>query len=358
MPRYVLPRPLLALLLCAACVPARAIDTRLTYQGSLTDSTVVGAPTGSYDLQFTLQDTGGAAIGAPNFVDNATVVAGVFTVVLDFGPTAFAGADRFLQIAVRRGSETGAFTPLTPRTAITPSPYAQTSTTAGFAATVANDSVGTNQVANGTVGSIDIDNSMQRRVSGTCPGGSAIAAIAAGGTVTCEPISVSGGGTIVPIASGASYIVTTDATGDPAVALMVGFGAADPIDTAGAVTIDVSAENNFPFMLPRNGVLDSIAFHARVSFSISLPPGDTITLQAHVYRANFGSNVFSPVGVGVTAPLLTGFVAAGTTVEGTLATNIALSAGDRLLYVVTAQAQGGSGAKSIPLHVSGGLGIK
>jgi hypothetical protein len=48
---------------------------------------------------------------------------GLFTVSLDFGAGVFAGADRWLEIGVRTNGG-GAFTMLTPRQALTPTPYA------------------------------------------------------------------------------------------------------------------------------------------------------------------------------------------------------------------------------------------
>ena len=119
--------------------PAAAIDTRLSYQGSLEDA---GQPAnGVYDLQFTLQDTAGGTIGSPLLRDDVAVVGGVFTVELDFGATAFTGPDRQLQIGVRPGAATGSYTLLLPATRITPAPYAQVADDALFAATVADSAV-------------------------------------------------------------------------------------------------------------------------------------------------------------------------------------------------------------------------
>ena len=62
----------------------------------------------------------------------------MFTVTLDFGGV-FTGADRWLEIAVRTNGG-GAFAPLTPRQAVTPTPYALYSATAGTATTAARAS--------------------------------------------------------------------------------------------------------------------------------------------------------------------------------------------------------------------------
>jgi hypothetical protein len=97
-------------------------STAFTYQGKLTDG--ANPANGSYDMQFALHDspTGGSQIGATQSVNSVQVSAGIFSVSLDLGATAFPGANRFLQIAIRPAGG-GAFTPLVPRQALTSSPY-------------------------------------------------------------------------------------------------------------------------------------------------------------------------------------------------------------------------------------------
>src|SRR2546421_1747051 len=102
--------------------------TAFTYQGRLTDA---GAPANNnFDLQFTLWD---AAVGgaqqpqpAPAALTktNVPVTGGVFSVLLDFGVSAFPGADRFLEVGLRPGGSGGAFTILSPRQQISSTPYA------------------------------------------------------------------------------------------------------------------------------------------------------------------------------------------------------------------------------------------
>src|SRR6476659_11006347 len=94
-----------------------------TYQGRLTDG---GIPAnGNYDLQFALFDAadGNNQIGQTKTVSSVAVSGGVFTVTLDFGASAFSGANRFLEISARPSGAAG-FTLLTPRQPITATPYA------------------------------------------------------------------------------------------------------------------------------------------------------------------------------------------------------------------------------------------
>src|SRR5438552_11813710 len=104
--------------------PATQLTSGFTYQGRLT---VSGSPAnGQFDLQFTLFDSlsGGSQVGSPVTVISQTVTDGLFTVSLDFGSSAFQGSARYLELAVRPGGSGGSFTTLSPRQALTASPYA------------------------------------------------------------------------------------------------------------------------------------------------------------------------------------------------------------------------------------------
>jgi hypothetical protein len=137
--------PLVALLvvlfLLTSAMTALAQGTAFNYQGRLQDG---GAPAnGNYDLQFTLWDavSGGTQQPQPSPVTVTrgfvAVANGSFTVQLDFGASAFPGADRFLEIGVRAAGG-GAFAILSPRQQITSTPYAIRSASAGTADTATN----------------------------------------------------------------------------------------------------------------------------------------------------------------------------------------------------------------------------
>ena len=99
-----------------------AQTTTFTYQGRLSDSSMQA--NGTYDLSFAVYDapTGGSQIGTAITRPAVNVSNGVFTVQLDFGANAFPGADRYLQIAVKRPSDTD-YTVLIPRQQVTSTPY-------------------------------------------------------------------------------------------------------------------------------------------------------------------------------------------------------------------------------------------
>lgn len=114
---------LFMLILCAFTIGAQT--NSFTYQGALTEGSVNGD--GRYDFTFRLFDTLiiGNQIGTDLVFDDVGVTNGSFKVQLDFGSSAFApGASRFLEILVRPGNSTGAFTLLSPRQQIMSSPFA------------------------------------------------------------------------------------------------------------------------------------------------------------------------------------------------------------------------------------------
>src|SRR5262245_11081665 len=115
----------LIVLSCATMV--RAQTTAFTYQGKLTDAG--NAANGLYDLQFQLFDDTDTQQGPTLTLDDVQVTNGIFTVQLDFGDV-FDGNARSLEISVRPGVSTGAFTVLGPRQALGATPYSVRSVTA------------------------------------------------------------------------------------------------------------------------------------------------------------------------------------------------------------------------------------
>jgi len=128
-----------------ASVYVSAQTTSFTYQGRLSEG---GAPAnGTYDFQFTLWDSltnGTQQPATPITITKAgvQVTNGTFTVVLDFGgSSAFPGADRYLQTAVKKSADM-VYTTLSPRQQITSTPYSISSTNGPAGATGATGAQG------------------------------------------------------------------------------------------------------------------------------------------------------------------------------------------------------------------------
>lgn len=102
---------------------AAALGSGFTYQGRLLVS--LAPPNTPHDFQFVLFDSaaGGLQVAGPVTNANVAVSNGLFTTQIDFGPAAYNGDKRFLQVAVRPAG-TGGFTTLSGRQEITATPYA------------------------------------------------------------------------------------------------------------------------------------------------------------------------------------------------------------------------------------------
>ena len=122
---------LIALILMTGLVVAEtpgdrsALGTGFTYQGQLKNS---GTPyTGSCDFHFALYDALASGTGSEygsTTINSVPVTDGYFTVILDFGATAFTGDALWLDITVRCPATSGTWVPLTPRQPVTAAPYA------------------------------------------------------------------------------------------------------------------------------------------------------------------------------------------------------------------------------------------
>lgn len=179
-----------------------------TYQGKLTDG--VTPASGTYQMQFSLFNALSAGVQQGTTITNLTVpvVNGTFTVMLDFSPaTPFStGADRWLEIAVRKAADPPGFTTLAPRQQITSSPYSIRTLSASVA-----DSAPFNGITSGT-------NAAALHVG---PGGS---------------LDATGGGTIAATSAPASGLTGTSLPASITGSSLTSVGTLSNLTVAGGIT--------------------------------------------------------------------------------------------------------------------------
>jgi len=161
--RIIFCRGLAAVMLLAGALNLPAQGTAISYQGRLSDSGSLANT--NYDFRFAVftAPTNGSLVSLWLTNDAVAVSNGLFNVALDFGAGVFNGtangSNDWLDIAVR-ATGTATFTPLTPRQAILPVPYA-------LFATSASNLLGTLQATRlqGTVSSSVISGTYSNGVS-------------------------------------------------------------------------------------------------------------------------------------------------------------------------------------------------
>lgn len=230
------------LLFLANTAAAQPLGTAFSYQGQLRES---GLPaTGLYDMQACLYaaPVGEAPLACTPEFGDVPVEDGLFALAVDFGSQPYVGEQRFLELRVRSGADTGDYSILSPRQPLRAVPEALraeaasaapwsgltgvpggfadgidgdsggtvtavaagvgltggTITTTGVigiadggvgAAQLAPNAVGPAQLAPGSVGYAQIDASqVQARISGTCGLGAYVRGITADGGVICADV--------------------------------------------------------------------------------------------------------------------------------------------------------------------------
>ena len=303
----------------AAAVP---LGTAITYQGQLKHSGVPYA--GSADLIFTLYDdvAVGNVVAGPLTLTNVSVVSGLFTVQLDFGAAAYAGAARWLEIQVATPSGNASYAKLTPRQAMTAAPYSL------FAAAPWVSSGGNVSYTAGNVG-----------IGTSTP----TAKLQIGGTAGTDGIKFPDGTLQVSAATGGSSFwsangsnIYNNNTGS------VGIGTQTPI-----VSLEVKKTGNTLISGGALGVTaDQTPFPAAAGKGVFLTGGNAS--YGNVFAFNY--TTFQPLALVLQAP--GGHVGIGTTSPGSPLTVVG-SGPDWAVY-----GQGQTGGIGVAGSASGGAGAR
>lgn len=198
----------------------------------------------------------------------------------------------------------------------------------------------------------------------TGPVGPAGALGAVGPTGPTGPIGATGavgptgGGAIIPLASGTPAVLTTTILGLVETGAVLGFGTSDVgiVVTAGTVTLDPTILNE-AFVMPRDGILTSIAATYQNTIALEIPAAVT-TFSFALYTAPSGSNVFTAIPGAEATAVVVGDLAIGDQVNA-IATPLAIpvTTGNRYLFVTTASVVGLTVAAIYTGFVSAGLSI-
>ncbi|KAA0992735.1 exosporium glycoprotein BclB-related protein [Dyadobacter aurulentus] len=166
------------------------------------------------------------------------------------------------------------------------------------------------------------------------------------------------GGTIIPFASGTPAVITTLGNGLAGTSTALGFGnSVTGVNVSGGL-VDATMLNNVAFSVPRNGTITSLYAFFSNSLALALL-GTDINLRAELYVAQPGSNSFTPIGPSAAlSPSFSGIISIGSIAEGNLSgLNIPVTAGQRIMLVFSADANGISLVNTLAGFASAGINI-
>jgi len=109
---------------CASESCGTALGTEFTYQGQLRASGMPAVSTADFAFALFDEEVDGMQVGPTLSADDVGLVNGLFSIPLNFGPDAFNGQARWIEVSVRSPAGAGGFTTLTPRQPINAVPYA------------------------------------------------------------------------------------------------------------------------------------------------------------------------------------------------------------------------------------------
>lgn len=147
------------------------------------------------------------------------------------------------------------------------------------------------------------------------------------------------GGSMIPFSSGTvPSVLVSLLTGLVGTSSLVGFGSSITGISIVNNTITLPALNE-AFSVPRDGNMTALS--ASFTETLGITVLGTATINARIYRAPAGSNVFTATDATVNLTPMTGPITAGTTVSGSASfPAIPVAAGDRLVMVFSVTASG------------------
>lgn len=198
---------------CAAWAVSPEVPRFITYQGRLTTSGGAAVPDGNHTIAVRVWrdaiSTNPLDLVWNSGAITVATVDGLFTVRLGEAPQPSINPYDFLDTTRFIGVTVGADPEMTPRMRLGAVPYAWTAGSASIAVTTYNSGVGTDQIADGTVGLIDLDPATVPAVGQTFLGGSTTSTSTA--TIAQFTVNAPGPGYLYVMVSG-QWWLDADAT--------------------------------------------------------------------------------------------------------------------------------------------------
>ncbi|HHW25693.1 MAG TPA: hypothetical protein GXX22_09605, partial [Clostridiales bacterium] len=170
-----------------------------------------------------------------------------------------------------------------------------------------------------------------------------------------------GPGAIIPLASGTPAQATTTLGGIANTSSSIGFGFNVPGIIVLGNEINLLNLSNTAFIVPRDSTLEGVFAFFSVTAALALV-GSEVTVSVRVFESTTPDNAFTEIAAAATplTPTLTGLISVGDILTGsTTGIGYPLTAGTRLLVVVSAEVTGGLDiATAVAGQVSAGLDIR
>lgn len=166
-------------------------------------------------------------------------------------------------------------------------------------------------------------------------------------------------GSIIPFSSGITAVTLSSAAEATSTVSAIGFGTAVngiPVSN-NTITLPLGTTTE-AFNVPRSGTVSAISATFTVIAPATVPTGATATITARIYRAPAGSSLFTATNAFVNLmPNLTGSVVTGAVFQGTVSTDVPVSAGDRLVMVFSIARTGTTSTVSVTGTATAGITV-
>ncbi|MDM5438827.1 exosporium glycoprotein BclB-related protein [Bacillus hominis] len=168
--------------------------------------------------------------------------------------------------------------------------------------------------------------------------------------------TTSGGGAVIPYASGTPVVLATVADSVIVTSGLLGFGSSFGLNVSLASINLTSAIQDFAFVAPRDGTITSLAGFFSVTVGIALPGlASPVRVQMQLYKASATGNTFTPIGTPLLLDPAFTTIAANAPLSGIAPQAIPVAAQEKILLVVSLTTNGANLASAVTGFASAGI---